>query len=187
MTVLAPKYALTVEKYHRMIESGVFAEDDRVELIEGEMFERAPIGSRHAACVDALNRIFVRGSGDEVVVRVQNPVQLGDLSEPEPDVVVARAKAGGYRDRHPKADEILLLVEVSDSSHRYEEAVKLPLYARHGVREVWRIDLEAETVTVHRGPEGESYGSATTARPGDLVAPEALPELRVSVSGVLGA
>lgn len=187
MTVLAPKYALTVDKYHRMIDSGIFTEDDRVELIEGEILEMAPIGSRHAACVDELNRIFVRGAGDRAVVRIQNPITLGDLSEPEPDVVLARRREGGYREQHPSAQDILLLVEVSDSSHRYDDTVKLPFYARQGIREVWRVDLEAESLTVHREPRDDSYRSISTAGTGDSVAPEAFPSLEVPVARILGS
>lgn len=187
MTVLAPKYALTVDKYHRMIESGIFTEDDRVELLEGDVVERPPISSRHAGCVNRLSRIFVLGVDDRAIVRIQNPITLGDLSEPEPDVVVAKDTTGGYWDAHPTAQDVLLLIEVSDSSHRYDDSVKLPLYARHGVREVWQVDLVSETLTVHREPVGETYRSVTTVRRGDTVAPEALPDLQVPVAAIFGS
>lgn len=187
MTVHAPKlHSFTVEEYHRMADAGIFTEDDRVELIEGEVVEMAAIGSRHAACVDTLNRRFVLGGGDRVVVRIQNPVTLGDLSEPEPDVVLATAKPGGYASAHPTVDEVLLIVEVSDSSLDFDDRVKLPLYARHGIGEVWRADLASETVAVHRDPAGESYRSVTTARRHDTLRPEALPDVEIPVDDLFG-
>ncbi len=188
MTVHAPKlHSFTVEEYHRMAEAGIFGEDDRVELIEGEVVEMAAIGSRHAACVDQLNRRFVLGGGDRVVVRIQNPLTLGDLSEPEPDVLLAAARPGGYAAAHPTAKDVLLIVEVSDSTLDFDDRVKVPLYARHGVREVWRVDLASETVAVHREPEGEGYRSTTTARRGDTLRPEALPDVEIPLAGLFGS
>ncbi|MFP3941584.1 MAG: Uma2 family endonuclease [Thermoanaerobaculia bacterium] len=186
MTVDAPRHAFTVDEYHRMAEAGIFGEDDRVELIEGEVFEMAAIGSRHAGCVNLLNRFFVQRLGDRGVVTVQNPVRLGDLSEPEPDLALLRPRDDFYAEAHPTARDVLLVVEVSDSSHRYDESVKLPLYARHEVPEVWRIDLEDGAVTVHREPAGGAYRSATTHGPGDTLVPAAFPDLKIPAGDLLG-
>lgn len=188
MTVHAPKlHSFTVEEYHRMADAGIFTEDDRVELIEGEVVEMAAIGSRHAACVDRLNRAFARTGGERVIVRVQNPITLGLRSEPEPDLVLARFRDDFYEAGHPAADDVLLIVEVSDSSLEFDDRVKLPLYARHGIREVWRVDLASRTVAVHRDPAGDGYRSVTTARRGDTLRPEALPDLELPVDDLLGS
>ncbi len=187
MTTQEAKHAFTVGEYHRMTAAGIFTEDDRVELIEGEIYEMAAIGSRHAACVNRLTQLFVRGAGDRAVVTIQNPVQLGDLSELEPDLVLAKPRPDFYATRHPRADEILLLIEVSDSSHRYDETVKLPLYARHEIPEVWRVDLETGTVAVHRKPAGGAYLSVSTAEPDDTLAPQALTDLQVPLAPLLGS
>lgn len=186
MTVHAPKHAFTVEEYHRMAEAGIFTEDDRVELIEGEVLEMAAIGRRHAGCVNRLTRLFTQGAGSRAVVSVQNPIQLGELSEPEPDLTLARTREDFYSEGHPAPGDILLLVEVTDTSHRYDE-VKIALYARHGVPEVWQVDLEEETVYLCREPSGSgAYGSIHTARRGDILSPEALPDLQLPVAAILG-
>jgi hypothetical protein len=186
MSVPEARHSFTVGEYHRMTQAGIFTEDDRVELIEGEVVHMAAIGSRHAACVDRLNRLFVRQAGDRAIVRVQNPVRLGDLSEPEPDLVLARARADFYAAAHPTAADVLLLVEVSDSSHRYDETVKVPLYARYGIPEVWIVDLETDAIQVHRLPAGEAFGSVVSAHPQQTLSPAALPDVRIPVRDALG-
>lgn len=185
MTVHAPKHAFTVEEYHRMAEAGVFTEDDRVELIEGEVLEMAAIGRRHAGCVNRLTRLFTKGVGDRAVVSVQNPIQVGELSEPEPDLTLARPRDDFYSAGHPAPEDILLLVEVTDTSHRYDE-VKIAVYARHGIPEVWQVDVEDEAVTVYREPSLEGYRSARTIRRSDSLSPAALPELRIPAAAILG-
>ena len=185
MTVHAPKHAFTVEEYHRMVEAGIFTEDDRVELIEGEVLEMAAIGRRHAGCVNRLTRLFTQGAGDRAVVSVQNPVQVGELSEPEPDLTLARPRDDFYSEGHPAAGDILLLVEVTDTSHRYDE-VKIAVYARHGVPEVWQVEVEEGAVTVFREPSLEGYRAIHTAGRGVILSPAALPDLRIPVAEILG-
>ncbi len=186
MAVPEARHCFTVSEYHRMAQAGIFTEDDRVELIEGEVVHMAAIGSRHAACVDRLTRLFVQAAGERAIVRIQNPVRLGDLSEPEPDLVLAKPQSDFYATAHPTAADVLLLVEVSDSSHRYDDTVKRPLYARQGVPEVWIVDLETDAIRVHRDPSGEGYGSVTTSRPEDTLSPTAFPDLKIPVRAVLG-
>ena len=186
MSVAEARHCFTVGEYHRMTQAGIFTEDDRVELIEGEVVHMAAIGSRHAACVGRLNRLLGRQAGDPAIVRVQDPVRLGDLSEPEPDLVLARPRADFYAAAHPTAADVLLLVEVSDSSHRYDETVKISLYARHHVPEVWLVDLETDAIRVHRRPDGETYGSVVSAHPQETLSPAALPDVRIPVQDALG-
>ena len=182
---LLTRHRLTVADYYRMGEAGVFAPNDRVELIEGEVINMAPIGTKHAASVTRLARLFERAVGDRAVVSSQNPLRLSDLSEPEPDVMLLAPRDDFYAGAHPTATDVLLLIEVADSSARYDREIKLPLYARHGVAEVWIVDLEAAVVRFFRQPQGERYLDITsTAIPG--AAPvSALPGVVVDLAGVL--
>lgn len=158
MPSAAATYRFTVGEYHRMGESGIFAPDARVELIEGEIVERTPIGPRHAACVNRLTDRLAGILRPRAILAVQNPVILGSVSEPQPDIAVLRATDDYYASGHPRPDDILLLIEVADTSRVYDRETKLPIYARHGVPETWLIDLAAETVEVCRDPGPEGYG-----------------------------
>ncbi len=169
-----------------MLAGGILAEDDRVELINGEIIEMAPIGSRHAACVKRLNALFSRHIGDRAVIGVQDPVRLGDYSEPQPDLVLLRPRSDYYAGGHPGPEDILLLVEVAESSAEYDRQVKLPLYARHGVREAWLVDLAGEAVEVYREPAPAGYRDVRRAGRGETVSPGALPDLALAVDDILG-
>lgn len=153
---------LTVDEYHRMGEAGIFGEDDRVELIEGQLIAMTPIGSNHSGTINALNHRLVERLRDAGVVAVQNPVRLGDRSEPQPDFAVLRPRDDFYRRSTPTQDDVLLLIEVADSSLAYDRAVKRSLYARFGIPEFWIIDLTADVIEVHRAPSGDDYADITT-------------------------
>jgi Uma2 family endonuclease len=148
MAVRVAPHRFTVDDYHAMARAGVLRDDDRVELIEGEIVDMTPIGSRHAAVVDLLTRWLVMGCGTRAIVRVQGPVRLGAHSEPQPDLLVLEPRDDFYQRKPPTGDDVLLLIEVADSSLQYDQAVKLPLYARAGVREVWLVDLVRDEVNV---------------------------------------
>lgn len=186
MTVQVSRRRFTVDEYHRMLAGGILAEDDRVELIDGEIIEMAPIGSRHAACVKRLNALFSRYIGDRAVIGIQDPVRLGDYSEPQPDLVLLRPRPDYYAGGHPGPEDILLLVEVAESSGEYDRQVKLPLYARHGVREVWLVDLAGEAVEVYREPGPAGYRVVRRAGRGETVSPGARPDLALAVDDILG-
>jgi Uma2 family endonuclease len=174
----------TVHDYHRMGEAGILHEDDRVELIEGEIVEMAAIGTRHFACVNGLTRLLVRGVGDAAIVSVQNPARLDEHTEPQPDLTVLRVR--DYRESLPMPEDVLLLIEVSDTTLAYDRGVKLPLYARAGIREVWIVDLTKEIIERHTDPSGSGYRRVEQARRGEKIEPSALPGLALSVDGVLG-
>ncbi len=140
-----------------MAGAGLFGEDDRVELVGGEIIDMAPIGSRHAAAVDRLNRLLVSRLGDRAIVRVQSPIRLDDLSEPQPDVTVLKPRADFYSDDHPGPADILLVVEVADTSAAWDRGVKVPLYAEAGAVEAWVVDLADEVVEVFRSPGAGRY------------------------------
>jgi len=176
----------TVAEYHRMGEAGILAEDDRVELIEGEIVEMTPIGSRHAACVDRLNRLFSRHAGEGVIVRVQSPIRLGEHSEPQPDLALLHSRPDFYAGAHPGPQDVLLVVEVAETPAAYDRAVKVPLYARSGVPEVWLVDLAGARVEVYRRPAPQGYQEVQAVRRGEALAPLTLPELGLAVDDVLG-
>ena len=173
----------TVHDYHRMGEAGILHEDDRVELIEGEIVEMAAIGTRHFSCVNRLNRLLVMSVGDEAVVSVQNPARLNEHTEPQPDLAVIRPR--DYRESLPEPDDVLLLIEVSDATLAYDRGVKLPLYARAGIREVWIVDLAGETIGRHTDPSEDGYRRAGQARRGETLESIALPVLTPTVDEVL--
>ena len=183
---LLRRHRLTVGEYYRMAEAGVLAPDARVELIDGEVVDMAPIGSRHGSAVKRLLHLFSAAVGSRAVIAVQDPVRLGDRSEPQPDLMLLAPRDDFYETAHPVAADVLLLVEVSDSTARYDREIKLPLYARHGVAEVWIVDLDARLLRVCRQPVGEAYAQTTdTASPG-LLSPLLLPGVAIDASRLLG-
>ena len=174
----------TVHDYHRMGEAGILHEDDRVELIEGEIVEMAAIGTRHFTCVNQLNRLLVRGVGDAAIVSVQNPVRLDEHTEPQPDLTVLRVR--DYRESLPTSEDVLLLIELSDTTLAYDRNVKLPLYARAGIQEVWIVDLLGGIIERHANPSGDGYRDVKRARREETIEATALPELAFRVDAVLG-
>ncbi len=179
-------HSFTVDEYHRMAEAGVFHEDDRVELIDGQVVEMTPVGPRHAVCVDRLNGRLSRLVGDSAIVRVQSPVVLGQRAEPEPDLTLLRPPFERYQEVHPGPAEIMLVIEVADTSVEHDRDVKIPLYARAGVPEVWLVDLSARRIEVYRNPAGGSYAEVTSISPSETLTPLLLPDARLSAADVLG-
>ncbi|CAL1241999.1 Uma2 family endonuclease [Candidatus Methylocalor cossyra] len=183
---LPSRHRFTVEDYHRLGEAGVLSEDDRVELIEGEIIDMAPIGSDHAGLVTRLNRVLVRAVGDRALVSVQNPIRLTDQSEPQPDFALLKPRADDYRTNLPTPSEVLWVIEVADTSLAYDRSVKVPLYARHGIPEVWLIDLAGQAVEVFLDPAAEGYREVRRYGPADRLRPALLPDLEVDLAAVLG-
>jgi hypothetical protein len=151
----------TVDEYHRMAEAGILGEKERVELIEGEIVQMAPIGPRHIGCVINVNRLFVSLLGDRAVVSPQNPVVIPPRSEPQPDVVLLRRRAVSYSRERPNVEDVLLAVEVADTSVRYDRLIKARLYARAGIPEFWLCLAADGAVEVYRGPTPEGYADMT--------------------------
>ncbi len=177
---------LTVAEYHRMGEVGILTDRDRVELIEGQVVAMSPIGSEHSGTVNALSYLLFQVVGTRGVVAVQNPVQLDDLTEPEPDFAVLKPRSDFYRRATPRADEVLLLIEVADSSLAYDRAVKRSLYARHGIPEFWIVNLAAGEVEVCRAPAGDRYASVSHVGRDGILEPELLPGAVIPVATLLG-
>ena len=177
---------LSVAEYHRMAEVGILTPDDRVELIEGELVEMAAMGGPHVGAVIALNRLFSRAAGSDAVVSVQMPVQLGEGSEPEPDIALLRPRADDYRRAVPHARDVLLLIEVSDTTIEYDRRVKSQLYAREGVPELWIVDVGAGRIEVYQAPGPGGYASVRSVGRGEVLSPAALPRVTVAAADILG-
>ena len=163
-----PRHRFTVEDYQRLGERSIFREEARVELVEGEIIDMTPIGSKHAAAVRRLDQILARAVDERGIVSVQSPVVLGEYSEPEPDIAVLRPRQDFYASAHPGPTDVLLIVEVGDTSVRYDREIKIPLYARHGIPEVWLLDLEGGSLTICSVPSESGY--ERVARPEALQA-----------------
>jgi Uma2 family endonuclease len=176
----------TVHEYHRMAEAGILHEDDRVELMGGEITEMNPIGGRHAKCVTELVRVLAPLVGEGARVSPQNPVKLDENWEPQPDVAVLRAGERYEAGELPEPEDVLLLIEVADTSLAYDRYVKLPLYARVGIAEVWLVDLNAHVIERHTEPAPDGYRLVRRAGRGDTLASEILPDLVVPVDAALG-
>jgi Uma2 family endonuclease len=177
---------LTVADYHRMVACGILSQDDRVELLDGQVIPMTPIGSPHAGCVNRLNRMLTHALGDRATIAVQNPAVLNDWSEPQPDVTVLKPRPDGYAAAHPGPGDVLLLIEVADSSLARDREVKLPLYAAAGVAEVWLVHLQANHIHLHRDPGPAGYRSGRMAQRGTTVTPLLFPDVAFSVDDILG-
>ena len=169
-------HRFTVDEYHRMGEAGVFQDDHRLELIAGEIVEMTPIGSDHSWVVTRLARLFTIASGD-LIVMSQNPVILSFEDEPQPDLVLVKPAPHLYRRAHPGPDEVLLVIEVADTSLPFDRERKLPRYALAGVPEVWIVDLRGDQFLVFRSPKGRGYATQSVISRDERVSPLALPEL----------
>jgi len=184
-TVEVRRRRFTVEEYYRMAEIGILTERDRVELIDGEIVEMTPIGHHHAACVHAVSALLTRALGDRALVWPQNQVLMPRNTEPQPDVVLLRPPLSQYWARLPLPADVLLLVEVADTSYRFDREIKLPLYAAAGIPEVWLVDLTRNVVEVFRQPAGERYQTLTPVHRGGALGPEAFPDVIFPVENIL--
>src|SRR5688572_9167291 len=178
-TVAIPRRRFTVDEYHRMGEAGVLTEDDRVELLDGQIIQMSPIGPLHASTVARLHALFVRRLADRATIWSQNPIVLDRWSEPQPDVCVLAPRTDFYSAAHPRPRDVLLGIEVMDSSRSYDRTLKLPLYAKAELREVWLVDLKAETIDVHRRPALRGYREHHAYARGRTIVPLAFPRVRI--------
>jgi Uma2 family endonuclease len=188
VSILPARHRLDVDDYHRMADAGILGKHDRVELIDGELIDMAPIGQGHAAIVSRLTRALVM-AGDRIsIVWPQNPVQLDRYSEPQPDLAILRYRADFYATGEPPGPaDVLLLIEVADTSLAFDRRVKLPLYARAAIAEFWIVDVQRRVLEVHRKPAGDGYTETTTYRSGDQLALALAPGIVVELDLVFGA
>ncbi|MEM7585605.1 MAG: Uma2 family endonuclease [Acidobacteriota bacterium] len=186
MAALAETLRFTVDDYHRMVDAGILAEDDPVELVEGQILMMAPVGSRHAAHVKRLNRLLTFELGTRAIVAVQDPITVDDFSEPEPDLSLLRPRDDFYAAAHPRPEDVFWLVEVSHTSLEVDREVKLPLYARHRIPEVWVVDVAAAVLEVFRSPENGRYRERSKVEKGQTISALAFPDLSFAVQAILG-
>lgn len=169
MPVQLTEGLLTVAEYHRLAAAGILSWEDRVELLNGKVIPMSPIGSAHAACVEKISELLRLVLGEKAMVRAQNPVTLGNYSEPEPDLAIVARKDNFYADRHPAPHEIFLIIEVADSTLQKDRLEKLPLYAAAGIPEYWIANLEKQELEVYRLPDSDQFLSKTILRRGEEV------------------
>lgn len=179
-------YRFSSDDFFQMSEAGVLDPDDRVELIEGEVVTMTPVGYRHGAAVARLTHVFVKATDGRAVVWVQSAIRLSDLSAPQPDISLLRWRADFYASSHPTPTDVLVAVEVSDTSARWDRRVKRPLYARAALPELWIVDLADRLIEVATVPGEGDYETIHTLRPGATLHPGAFPDVTLEVSELLG-
>jgi Uma2 family endonuclease len=185
MTVTLKRRLFTVDEYQRMGETGIIHEDERVELIDGEILEMSPIGGPHIWCINKATMVLVVRLQGRAFVSIQNPVRLNDMSEPEPDVVVLRIPADPRAAEVPTAADVLLLIEVADSSLDYDRGEKLPRYALAGIPEVWIADLSHERFEVYRDPAGDRYRDTAIVERGGVLTLLSFPDVAIACDEIL--
>jgi Uma2 family endonuclease len=180
------RYRFNVDEYYRMADAGIFDEDSRVELIDGEVRQMVPIGGPHITLVNRLNVLLVRSISDRAMVSVQNPVRLSDETEPQPDFTLFKADEDFYGGQVPPVSNALIVIEVADSSLAYDRDKKMQLYASAGIPEAWLVDVAGEVVTLFTGPGESGYAQQRTLKRGDEIVSTTIDDLHLPVDEVFG-
>lgn len=186
MATPLPRKMFTVTEYNQMIDAGVFKVDERLELMGGDIVEMSPIGSKHAASVDRLGNKLVMQLGEDVIIRVQSPIVIDDFHEPQPDITVLKPQSDFYENALPTASDVLLIVEVSDTTTLYDRNVKLPLYARAGIPVALLVNLPRATVEVHTEPKNGKYRKVKHLKRGEVLRVAGLTKLKLKVEEIIG-
>jgi Uma2 family endonuclease len=185
MVVQIERILFTADQYEKMIEAGILEEGDNVELLRGEIVRMAPIGLRHAGCVARLVAIFTARLGPSVIVWPQNPIRLMDDTEPEPDVALLKPSANFYSKTRPGPQDILLLVEVADSSLEKDQMMKVPLYAQAGIEILWIVNLIEDVVEVYSTPVAGTYTELRRASRGETLSLPFAERITIAVDEIL--
>ena len=185
MVVNVEKRLLTVAEYHKMAEVGILDSDDRVELIKGEIIKMSPLNSPHTSHVKRLNALMFRLFGNHLTISVQDPITIEDHSEPEPDIALLAFSEDFYAERHPRPEDVLLLIEVADSTLAKDQQLKLPLYAEAGIKEYWIVNIVNKQLEVYQKPKDSSYTLQKIYTSGDQVSLENLGAT-IDVNSILG-
>lgn len=175
-----------VSDYYRMADAGILRENDRVELIEGEIIEMSPIGSRHAARVKRAAKVLGRYVGEAAIVSIQDPVRLDNHSEPLPDIALLKPRSDLYETEHPGPADILLILEISDTSSAFDRQVKAPMYARTGITELWLELISEECIEIYTDPVDGIYRQVRLARRDESLIPQSFPQVTIPVAELLG-
>lgn len=180
------KRLINIDEYHRMAEVGILGPNDRVELILGEILNMSPIGSKRSAIVKRINQLFVLAFNNKALVQIQDPIQIKEFSEPEPDVMLLKQQADFYYDNLPQPKDVFLLIEVADSTLDFDKEIKLPLYAKAGIPEYWIVDIQNRQIFIHTLPEGNQYKKTEIATIEDTVHCNSFPAVTFGVKDILG-
>jgi Uma2 family endonuclease len=180
MVAVPERTRISADRYQKMVATGVLTKYDRVELVDGDMLNMAPIGTQHSATTARLTRLLVMSAGDSAIVSPGGSVRLGDYSVPQPDLMLLKPRADFYSGQIPTAPDLLLLVEISDSSLAFDQGIKRALYSRHGVAEYWVVDVSGKRIHVYREPTGDGYAQALECTLSDVVSPRGLPGVQVT-------
>ena len=186
MTALPPRKVFTVQEYHKMIDAGVFSGTPNFELIEGEIVKKMVQGDYHISCVNRLTRLFSLNTSDEFILSVQNAVIISNISEPEPDIALLKFREDFYASGKAEAEDVFLLVEVSDSTLKYDREVKARLYAEAGIEEVWIVNLPRKVLEVYTEPKNGKYKTVKKHNKTKSVSPKSLPKIKLRVSDIIG-
>jgi Uma2 family endonuclease len=186
MSVQYQKHYFNVDEYYKMAEVGLLSRDDRVELIDGEIIEMSPIGSTHGGTVKRSSAFLNRKLGHAAIVSVQDPIRLNDFSEPQPDIALLKPRKDFYSNSHPAPEDVLVVIEVADTSVAYDRNVKLPLYARAGIPEAWLMVLQKEVIEVHSQPKSGKYQKVQRLKRGKTLTSPTIPGLSCRVEDLLG-
>ena len=187
MAVTLARHLIDVDTYHRMIDAGILTEDDQVELINGEIINMSPIGKRHLAAVDRINKLLNRKINTQAIVRVQSSIMIPNHSEPEPDIALLKYRDDFYASQHAQPQDVLLIIEVAHTTWNTDYEVKRPLYATAGIAELWLVNVKQHEIEVHRNPARGTYKSIEILQSGDEVRlPVPGLEVNVSVDDLLG-
>jgi len=175
---------LSLDEFHRIGAAGILSDDDRIELIDGEMIEMAPIGTRHLSKVNRLSRMLNFAVGQDAIVSTQNPIALPPQNEPQPDIALLRPRSDDYEGNLPIASDVLLIIEISDTTLAYDRDVKIPIYARYGIAEVWLFDIQGGSSFVYHDPSPKGYQRILTPKKNETVSPILLPGVKVDLAEV---
>jgi Uma2 family endonuclease len=176
------RHHFTIKEYYQLAESGIFNDKSRVELIKGEIIDMSPIGTHHSGwTMHLLNRIFLQLMPHEVYVDMQNPIRLQDDTEPEPDLTVLAPRELPYFEAHPTAKDVLLLIEVADSSLEYDRDTKIPIYAENGIPECWLFDVKKNELTIYRQPSSKGYREIYHPRLDESITLSAMPDISIDL------
>jgi Uma2 family endonuclease len=187
MALQLARRPFTTAEYHRMVEAGILTEDDRVELLDGEIIQMAAIDPRHAACVDRLAELLNNKVSRLAIARVQNPIQLGEYSEPQPDICLVKRRADFYTQDHPVPEDVWIAIEVADATVESDRQVKLSAYARAGIAEAWLVDLTSDRVEIHTQPASGIYQEVRFVLRGQKLVSTSMPKLKLRADDILGS
>ncbi len=183
---LPARRRFTVAEYYAMADAGILSENDRVELLDGDLIEMPPIGNWHGASVKLVNNTILPSLQGRAIIAVQDPVRLDEHSEPQPDIMLLHWRDDFYRNGHPTPGDVLLLIEVADSSVEFDRTVKLAAYARAGIAELWIVARAEHRIEAYTEPAGNEYATVRYFGPGETVAPQAFPDITLEVNRLFG-